>query len=241
MPDLEGELVVLGAALDVPADDFLATRVRAAIASAPRQRRRRLLILAAALLGIGVVSAPVVADLLRVGDVEVRREPPPTTASSGQRLDLGRRVSLAEARATVAFNIGLPAELGAPDEVWVDRAGPADVVWLAYRPGPDLPGAGATGYSVLLAMFDGSISQDVLATKFAEPDTTVEPVTIGSGRALWIEGAHFIALKTRSGLQTVDRLRLSDNVLLWERGDVTLRLESVLSRDANLRIARSVR
>jgi hypothetical protein len=39
----------------------------------------------------------------------------------------------------------------------------------------------------------------------------------------------------------IDELRLSDNVLLWERGSVTMRLESALGRDDSLRIARSAR
>jgi hypothetical protein len=36
-----------------------------------------------------------------------------------------------------------------------------------------------------------------------------------------------------------DSTRIADNVLIWEQGDLTLRLESALSRDQALGIARS--
>jgi hypothetical protein len=56
-----------------------------------------------------------------------------------------------------------------------------------------------------------------------------------------VQGTHHLGLRDRHGNLMIDALRLSDNVLLWERGEVTLRLESALGRDDSLRIARSAR
>lgn len=238
MPDLERDLVALGARLAVPADDYLATRVRAAIDDGAPKRRRRLLIVVAFLVAIGVVSAPVAADWLRVGRIEVRQEPPPATVAPS-RFELGQRTTLSRVRAAVGFDVVVPTALGAPDEVWLDRSGGADVVWLAYRPRVDLPEAPTTGYGALVAQLDGAIDADILGSKLAGPGTRIERVEVGTGRALWIDGIHQVALRGRGGDFVFDRLRLSDQVLLWERGDVTLRLESSLDRDASLRMARS--
>ena len=85
--------------------------------------------------------------------------------------------------------------------------------------------------------FWGSIVDGLLA----DPDTVIESVEVGSGRALWVQGTHHLGLRDRNGNLMTDQLRLSDNVLLWESGDVTLRFESALDRDDSLRIARSAR
>jgi hypothetical protein len=236
LADLERDLLALGAVLEAPSDKYLATRVRATIERAPKHRRR-LVIIVAALIGIAAISAPVVADWLHVGRVDVRQERPPVTSTSP--LELGRRTTLPAARSAVGFTVVVPTELGAPDEVWIDESGSGDVVWLAYRPRVDLPEAQATGYGALVAEIDGSINEDVLFGKFVEPNTTIEHVDVGSGPALWIDGVHSIGLVARGGDFVIDSLRLSDKVLLWERGDVTLRLESSLDKDASVRIARS--
>ncbi len=241
--ELERELVGLGAALDVPADNYLVTRVRAAIAQPPSHWRRRLIVaLVAALIGgTGLVAAPVVADWLGVGGVEVRREPPPSTIRSSATLDLGQRTTLAQARRDVSFRLEVPDELGAPDEVWIDKSHTVPIVWFAYRPRPGLPEASATGYGALLAQAEVTVAEEMFATKLAQPDTKIERVEVGTGRALWVQGTHHIGLFERDRMVIIDELRLSDNVLLWERGSVTMRLESALGRDDSLRIARSVR
>ncbi len=239
--ELERELVGLGAALDAPADEFLLTRVRQAI-DAPRSptRRRLLIVIAFALLGTGVVAAPTIADWLGVGGVEVNRAPPPTVPPTSSPLDLGVRTTLRAARQDAGFDVAVPAALGPPDEVWIDRANSAPIVWLAYQPRPDLPEAAATGYGALVVQAKLAVSDELIATKFAEPTTSIEQVDLGAGRALWVQGTHYIGLRAPDGSVVVDRLRLADNVLLWQRGMVTLRIESALGRDESVRIARSI-
>ncbi len=203
------------------------------------------MVLGAVLLGVGgVVAAPVVADWLGVGGVEVRQEPPPTTLvpSGGEALDLGRRTTLSRASVIAGFEVAVPAQLGQPDEVWIDRSHVVPVVWLAYRARPGLPEASVTGYGALLAQAKLAVAEDLWATKFVEPGRTIERVEVGTGRALWVQGTHFIGLRdNESGEIAGEELRLSDSVLLWERGQVTLRLESMVGRDDSVRIARSTR
>jgi hypothetical protein len=240
MTELERELVALGAVLDVPSGVGIEARVRASIAVPPRRSRRRLIAVIVAVVIGGVAAAPVVADWLGVGGVEVRQEPPQTTQPSpGTFLNLGTQTTLRQARADVGFTIVVPAELGPPDEVWIDRASAVEVVWLAYRPRVGLPEGRATGYGALLAQAEQSVDEELWATKFAEPNTKIERVELGTGRALWVQGTHYVGLRDGTGEIAIDRLRLSDNVLLWERGRVTLRLELALDRDAAVRIARS--
>lgn len=245
MIDLEGDLVDLGAALDVPADEHLATRVRAAIAQPPSPMRRRLVVALVALVlgGGGIAAAPVVADWLGVGGVEVKRAPPRTTLTTPDTpLDLGQRTTLPQARRDAGFDLVVPEELGAPDEVWVDTSTAVTIVWMAYLPRSGLPEAKSTGYGALFAQADESeIADEFWATKLARPDTVIESVRIGTGRALWVQGTHHLALRDHNGNVMIDELRLADNVVLWENGDVTLRFESALGRDDSLRIARSAR
>jgi hypothetical protein len=241
--EIERELIALGAALDVAVDDFLVTRVRAAIAQPPSRLRRRIVIaLAAALIaGTGVVAVPVVADWLGVGGVEIKLEPPPSSVPSSGDLNLGQRTTLTRARRDVRFDLVVPTELGAPDEVWIDKSHTVPIVWFAYRPRPGLPEAKATGYGALLAQAEVTVAEEMFASKLARPDTKIEQVEVGTGRALWVQGTHHVGLFERDRMVIIDELRLSDNVLLWERGSVTMRLESALGRDDSLRIARSVR
>jgi hypothetical protein len=97
------------------------------------------------------------------------------------------------------------------------------------------------GVDVVLLRARVRIADQLIATKFADAGTRIEAVTLGTGPAFWIEGAHFVAFYDRRGEIVVDRVRLSQNVLLWEQGDVTFRLEGAFDRDTALRIARSVR
>lgn len=59
----------------------------------------------------------------------------------------------------------------------------------------------------------------------------------------WIDGEPhlFFSYRDERGQLRQDRSRLAGNVLLWERGDLTLRIEGNLTKVEALRIAESVR
>ena len=69
----------------------------------------------------------------------------------------------------------------------------------------------------------------------------VENVTVAGVPGLWISGAHEVGYVGRDGSIRTDTVRRSGPVLLWERGDVTYRIEGVDRRADALAIARTLR
>ncbi len=164
-----------------------------------------------------------------------------STALPVEALGLGDRVSLEQARAGVEFPVLVPAvpELGEPDETYLGTLPSGRQVALVYRPGPELPATGSADVGLLLIEFEGTIDPD-LFLKILTPQTSLEPVTVNGRRAYWIAGQpHELLYRARSGEVIVERVRLAGNVLIWQQGDLTLRLESGLDLDSAIRIAES--
>ena len=70
----------------------------------------------------------------------------------------------------------------------------------------------------------------------------MKELTIGGRPALWIEGApHEFVFVDPNGQVTSAPLRLDKNTLLWQRGDLLLRLEGDLTLAQALRVAHSLR
>jgi hypothetical protein len=112
--------------------------------------------------------------------------------------------------------------LGRPDEVHVR----GDQVAFVYRD------------KLVLMQTQGS-----LFTKEVGPSTHVEQFRIGGGPAVWITGApHFFGYIGGENGRNVRpiNLYLAGNTLLWQRGDLTLRVEGELTRAQALQIARSL-
>lgn len=249
--DLEASLAALAAELDAPGGEGLGPAVVARLRveavpgsplAAPWWRGRRpkvLLAVGAILTGIaGAVAGPAVADWLGVRGVEVRRTDrvAPTTSAPrvapGAVLDLGEAVSsLAAAEASAGFAALVPSSLGHPDAIWVDRRGAAPFISLVYLDGP------------LVTEFDATLAADAVVSKTAGPDAVVEQLRVDGAPALWIDGVHTVAVRARDGDHVFERLRLSDRVLLVQRGSLTVRIEvpEGLGRDDAVRIAESLR
>jgi hypothetical protein len=257
--DLEGALRDLGAHVAMPPPPALAARVSARLREEPRpapalgvgvrlrQPRRALGLVAAAalvLFGALVTFSPAVrtavADWLGIPGVRIRVRqgaPPPSLATE---LELGRRTALSQARAEVEFDIARPrgAGIGAPDAVYLGRL-PATVVTLMWRADDRLPRAHETGVGVLLTQFEASLRQDLIA-KTAFEGATVEPVAVDGARGYWIAGPpHVVLYLMPNGEVIEDSARLAANTLLWQRDAITLRLESALTKNQALRIARA--
>ncbi len=165
---------------------------------------------------------------------------PPPTRTLGGGLDLGRRATLAAAEDHLGTRILLPASLGSPDEVYVRDLSLTGVqVYLVYRAGPGLPKTAATGVGVLLGEFTGGISTEgmIKSTNGAR----LEFVQVGGARGYWIEHGHGVAYVDSKGNIVGDSIRLAGNVLLWERGNLTLRIESALSKAQAVALARTIR
>lgn len=236
----------VGGHLADPAAPYLATRVRARLEteSAPRPAPSRWVRLLAAGVGVAVVVSAVlalspatrraVAGWLGLRGVEIERvdEPPPTAL--GGELDLGEPVSMREAERRAEFDLVLlPGNrFGPPDELYFVDAPSGGRVDALYRSGTTLP--------ILLTEFRGDTEAPMIR-KTVGDDVVVEPVTIDGREGVWLEGGpHTVTFLDENGEQITDNTRLAGNTLIWERGDLTLRLESQLSKDESIRIAERV-
>jgi hypothetical protein len=264
--DLEGALADLAASLEFPPTPDLAAAVATRLDQAPGRARgrgwlagragwRRLAVagLAAVLLAAAVlVASPgtreAVARRLGLRGVEVRigGPPPPTvTTRPGGRLDLGlgERVTLEEARRLVDFPVLVPTAggFGRPDAVFVDETVPSGGrVDLVYRARPGLPASPFTDAGLLVTQFRGQPTPDFL--KKVAGAGLVEEVTVGGEPGYWFSGEpHFFTYQDAAGRFREESSRLAGNALVWQRGDLTLRLEGELSREQALRIAESMR
>lgn len=229
------DLVRAGRSLAIdPVPDDLAERVLAAIPAAPPVRRGR------ALLGWGwlrahrrrwvaaVITAVIIAlaltspvraaviEWLRVGGVVVKTGAPPVATPTPAPPTGDQVMNLAQARASVGFAIGVPAQLGAPDKITVsaDRR----VVGMDWT---------VDGREVHLDQFDGSMSWAFVKQHWTE----VTPTQIGGQDAVWLPDAHEIVYVDRDGVERPETARISGPCLVWQptldqRG-TTARLEGI--------------
>ncbi len=252
---LDGELLDLGRHIDYPPTPDLANAVGRRLVERPtptRQIWHRLWPLAAAIALVIVAAAVVLtarpdarsalAERLGLRGVQIVQVPEVPATQVGARLSLGQPLSLDDARTRVPFGLELPATLGQPDAVYVLDSPPGGQVALVYLPRAGIPTASTTGVGLLLTEFQASFPSGGPILKGLPPGSRLEEVTVGGGRAYWIEGdPHMFFFQDAQGRMQTETTRLAANVLLWEDGPVTLRLESALSKDAALAIATSIR
>jgi hypothetical protein len=247
MAELESTLRELGRELEFPPTPDLALAVRerldvqvvragarrslfrrAPSAYAEKWRRPLAIALAVLVVTIGAVLAvpparTAILDWLGLRNVSVVRvEKLPTVPTTG-RLDLGRRVSLDEARRLAPW---LLVPEGEPDGVYVSKSLPGGKVTLLWGTPSDV--------RLLLTEITGK----AFIEKVVEGNAEIEPVDIGRAGA-WFQGPHVVMFSDRDGVFRESRARLAANTLVWQEGDVTLRLEGDLTKEEALRIARS--
>jgi hypothetical protein len=261
MTDLERRLAALGHELAWPPTPDVATQVRARIAADTRQGETRraertprgarwwsrplpafaavavaLVVAAAALLA---ASPGVRADLRRllgIGavKVEIVRELPPLRA--GSRVDLGTRITAAEARLDTGRDAPAIGELGPPDAIFLG-ADPPGTLTAAYRPRRGLPER-FDGLAALVSSFQGDPFGFV--GKLVGSDTPIRRVRVDGAPGLWVPGAHGVLVADRDHAPTELRPRLASSTLLWLRDGITYRLEADVPLPTALRLARSV-
>ncbi len=168
---------------------------------------------------------------------------PATSQSVSVRLSLGQPLSLAEARARVAFPLLTPAlpELGPPDEVYLAVPPIDGQVSLVWRARADFPPAAETGVGLLLTEFRGRLEPQYWQ-KTLGPNTRIEYPTVNGATGFWIAGGpHQFSYTDASGQIRWETTRLAGNVLLWEQGGVTFRLEGARTEAEALRVAATLR
>jgi len=257
VPELEAVLSGLGAELYFPPTPDLRQAVRRRLAPAPRpwwQSRWALAAAAALLLAAAAVLAipqarDTVAGWLGLRGVTIQRQPGPLPTPTprppgplGERLQLGDRVTLAEARATVRWRLRLPFQLDEPDEVYYSNRPAGGGVYLVYGSRPGIPVASETGVAVLVGEFQGRADQN-LFLKGVGPGTTVEQVTVNGLPGIWVSGApHQFFYTDPDGRVQMETLRLATNTLLWTSQDgVLYRIEASVTKQQALAIAESMR
>lgn len=216
----------------------------------PGWRRVVAVALALVVLATGIVVATpaarqAVARRLGLPGVAIHLggQVPPVTSlppGVGANLDLGRRVTLEQARAAVSFPLLVPtaAGLDRPDAVYLSDDPSGGRVDFVYRPRPGLPASPGTGIGLLITQF----SADPMVEKIAKGTDEVRLVDVGGEAGYWFgPGEHFFAYLDRAGGVRNDTSRLAGPTLLWNRGQVTLRLEGRLELRRAVEIASSMR
>lgn len=242
MPELELALADLGRRVEWPSTPDLAPAVRTGIGARPAARGfapRRALVLAFAMLAVAVAAVfavpqtrAAILEFFHLRGVTIERVEtlPTVTENAGLGLLLGESVTLEQARDRVDFEVVLPEALGEPDGVYLQDRPPGGMVSLVYGT-REKPRA-------LFTEFRATVDEVIF--KKVAIDTEIVPVTIGGRQGFWLEGAHFFAYLDADGDIQSEQVRLAGNTLLWERGQLTLRLEGDLTKAQALEIARSV-
>ncbi|HEV3474358.1 MAG TPA: hypothetical protein VG602_03220 [Actinomycetota bacterium] len=242
---LEALLRDVGRRLAVPQAPGVASSVTERLSadhgpSLRRPPRRTLALAAAAVLAVAGVAS---ATGLLVRGVDIRRVPtvrPTAPPEERPDMQLGRRATLAQAGERLGFAVPVPQIPGPPDDVFIGREPPGGRITLMYEARPGIPRDPVTGKGMLISMFRGQTERDFV-TKELGPDTSLRYVAVRGAPGFWIEGEpHTVYYLDDRGQLFPDSVRLAGNVLLWQRGELTLRLESRLPLEDALAVAESM-
>jgi hypothetical protein len=174
-----------------------------------------------------------ILEFFRLRGVTVERVDELPTVSINQdfnKLFLGERVTLDEARERADFEVVVPEALGDPDAIYFSSSPSGGMVSFVYGT-VEKPTA-------LFTEFRATV-EDVIFKKVAAT-TKVEPVRVDGEPGFFLSGdPHEFSYFDRTGNYRQELVRLAGNVLLWERGPLTLRLEADISKADALKIARS--
>jgi hypothetical protein len=166
-----------------------------------------------------------------------------------ETLGLGEPVDPAAVDAAAGYPVLLPTtpELGQPLAVFVRGTAPSALVSAAYGATPAIPAgslapvAEARPVAILVMEFPGASDADFLQ-KMLPPGTTIEPLTVDGHPGYWIAGKpHELLYLAANGDIRDEPARLSSNVLAWNDGDLTIRIEGAPDLATARRIAASMR
>jgi hypothetical protein len=243
---LEALLERAAAAVDVSDADRLLDEVLVGLPAAPAPTRRRdlrPLAYAAAVLVIALLAVlawpsarHAVADFLGIGAVRIHAvdELPPDVTTS---LDLGTPVTADEAEGVLGHR---PRELGGDVGEPIGRYRRGTAVSTVYPVSDALPGTSVAGVGAILTEVAGGLREELVSKQLPE-STDVEPVDVAGHAGYWISGApHGIVLIEVGRTVREEPLRLAGNVLLWQEGSETLRLETELGEVAAVALAGTV-
>jgi hypothetical protein len=237
MPELERELRSLD--VEWPETPELAERVRARLEPTRPSRWKSLrrplaiaLVVAVAAVAATLALSPgarsALLELFHLKGVTVELVDELPEVPVRRTLDLGERVTLAEAQRRAGFRLLTSEELGPPDAVY-ERDGFVTFLYGA-REEPRL----------LLSQFRGFVDE-LFVKKLGKRATGVRFVPVAGGSGVFMGGKpHFFWFLTADGRRVDDEPYLAGTTLLWERGDLTLRLEAELTQAKAIALAATV-
>jgi hypothetical protein len=197
------------------------------LARLERRRRRWLVPALAVVAAVGALLAipqtrAAILDFLRIGDVSVERVGTQPRAPAREP-ELGRPVSFRDAQASVDFPLLAPER---NFESYLDESVRGGMVNLRFG-------------GLVLSQWRGA--QLPFVEKQVGPGSETVGVVVDGARGLWIGGAeHVIAYGDGDEVHFKER-RLAGNVLIWERDEITYRLEGPARRAQALAVARDLR
>lgn len=214
---------------------------------APRRANRWRGVLAASVAAVALALVPgvrgAVADLIDSipgisfdfdrGGSSVTPTPPVLEPGRalGAPLGLIGATDLATARDQVPYEIPVPAGLGEPGAVYV-REGVVTMLWPASS---SLPALAGTNVGLVIDVIDGShgpVFEKLLR------DVEVEWLAIDGAPAAWVGEAHPLVVVNAEGVPDREFARIAARTLLVS-GTTTVRVESMLSRDAAVALVQS--
>jgi hypothetical protein len=239
------DLIELGRYIEFPPTPNFAVGFEARLRSDRRNfSRLALLGLAAALVVAGAgLGSGVVASWIGLGHVRVQTtsHPPQITPTPGGVVDQlkasgATQMSLAEARSRTGGLPILPANLPEPDGVYVATSSDLDIVYVVYRPLPDLPATLDAQVGLLLTEFTAGPGDQMVLDKLLGTSAKVTSVVVNGVPGYWIEGAeHFTAPADEPAA-----VRVSSDVLIWEKSGRLTRMEVAVSKERAIAIAESI-
>ena len=222
-------------------------RERLGLGPSSRPLSRALLVAVALLLALAAVAAAVGLGLpgLRIvfGEAGGTTGPAPTAGASlaarpGEGLGLGVETSPEAAARDLGWDPLLPADLGPPATAWTLN-GRLSLVWRSTDRLPELP---YRAVGLILTQFRGHVDEAFYRKQVDAGVTQVEEVTVAGGRGYWLTGEpHVLVYVDEQGRAVEETRRIVGDVLIWQRGELTLRLETALDRDATIALAESLR
>lgn len=205
------------------------------------RRRRRLLVAVALAAALAVLAAA--AARVSIGAIGIGEDRPPSSAPPLEaRVAFGSPTSLGAGAAALGSAVLLPPRLGPPDAVFLDRPAEGTVrVTAAWRPGPGLPVVPGIPWGAVLSEIRGDAevqTKTLFADVAPSAGSTIRRASVRGRPAYWLSGEHELDVLTPAGDR---RFLVRGNVLLWQGGALTFRLETSLSEAAATAIASTTR
>jgi hypothetical protein len=152
---------------------------------------------------------------------------------------LGRKTSLADARRRADFRLLIPKALPQPDLVYFSQIAEGGQVQLGYRPSGSIREANQTGLGLLVTEFRADLTKSLIRKMFTN-QTNVSRVRFGGHIGYWLQGPGHVVYYNVSGQDYVDTLRLATNTLVFDDGNMLVRIEASIPKRQAIRIAASL-